>query len=42
MPNHVYSVISLDTLTKEQGEILKKIEKAEGLCRYYKPMPKQT
>lgn len=41
MPNHVYSVISLNTLTKEQGEILKKIEKAKGLCRYYKPMPKE-
>jgi hypothetical protein len=41
MPNHVYSVISLDTLTKEQEEILKKIEEAEGLCRYYKPMPKE-
>ena len=41
MPNHVYSVISLDILTKEQGEILKKIEEAGGLCRYYNPMPKE-
>jgi hypothetical protein len=41
MPNHVYSVISLPTLTEKQKGILKKIEEAEGLCRYYKPMPKE-
>ena len=40
MPNHVYSVISLPTLTKKQKGILEKIEEAGGLCRYYKPMPK--
>ena len=41
MPNHVYSVISLPTLTKNQKGILEKIEQAGGLCRYYKPMPKE-
>ena len=41
MPNHVYSVISLPTLTKKQKGILEKIEEARGLCRYYKPMPKE-
>ena len=41
MPNHVYSVISLPTLTKKQKGILDKIEQAGGICRYYKPMPKE-
>ena len=41
MPNHVYARISISDPTKKQKEILKKIEKAEGLCRYYKPMPKE-
>ena len=41
MPNHVYTRISISDPTKKQKEILKKIEKAEGLCRYYKPMPKE-
>ena len=39
MPNHCYTRISISDPTKKQKEILKKIEKAEGLCRYYKPMP---
>ena len=41
MPNHVYTRITISDPTKKQKEILKKIEKAEGLCRYYKPMPKE-
>lgn len=41
MPNHCYTRISISDPTKKQKEILKKIEKAEGLCRYYKPMPKE-
>jgi hypothetical protein len=41
MPNHVYARISISDPTKKQKEILKKIEKAKGLCRYYKPMPKE-
>ena len=41
MPNHVYARISISDPTKKQKEILKKIEKAEGLCRNYKPMPKE-
>ena len=41
MPNHVYTRIVISDPTKKQKEILKKIEKAEGLCRYYKPMPKE-
>jgi len=41
MPNHVYTRIVISNPTKKQKEILKKIEKAEGLCRYYKPMPKE-
>jgi|TARA_B100001939_G_scaffold100192_1_gene86374 hypothetical protein len=42
MPNHVYHNISIGSeITKEREEILKKIEKAGGICRYYKPMPKE-
>jgi hypothetical protein len=42
MPNHVYHNISIGSeITKERQEILKKIEKAGGICRYYKPMPKE-
>lgn len=42
MPNHVYHNISIGSeITKERQEILKKIEKAGGICRYYKPMPQE-
>mgnify|MGYP003110158487 CR=1 FL=1 len=41
MPNHVYTRIVISNPTKKQKEILKKIEKAEGLCRHYKPFPKE-
>lgn len=41
MPNHCNTRISISDPTKKQKEILKKIEKAEGLCRYYKPMPQE-
>lgn len=41
MPNHVYTRISIFDPTKKQEKILKKIQKAEGLCRYYKPFPKE-
>ncbi|QDP54070.1 MAG: hypothetical protein GOVbin1629_6 [Prokaryotic dsDNA virus sp.] len=41
MPNHVYTRIVISDPTKKQKEILKKIEKVGGLCRHYKPMPKQ-
>ena len=42
MPNHVYHQISIGSeITKEREEILKNIEKAGGICRYYKPMPKE-
>lgn len=41
MPNHCYTRISISDPTKKQKEILKKIEKAGGLCRYYIPFPKQ-
>ena len=42
MPNHVYHQISIGSeITKEREEILKKIEKAGGICRYYKPMPQE-
>ena len=40
MPNHVYTRIEISDPTKKQKEILKKIEKAGGFCRHYKPMPK--
>ena len=42
MPNHVYTRIAISNPTKKQKEILKKIEKAGGLCRHYKPMPKDN
>ena len=42
MPNHVYHQISIgNEITKEREEILKKIEKAGGICQYYKPMPQE-
>ena len=41
MPNHVYTRISIFDPSKKQKKILDKIEKAGGLCRYYKPFPKQ-
>ena len=41
MPNHCNARISISNPTKKQKEILKKIEKAEGLCRYYKPFPNE-
>jgi len=42
MPNHVYHNISIgNEITKERQEILNAIEKAGGICRYYKPMPKE-
>lgn len=42
MPNHVYHNISIGSeITKERQEILDAIEKAGGICRYYKPMPKE-
>lgn len=41
MPNHVYTRIEISDPTKKQKEILKKIKTADGLCRHYKPMPKE-
>ena len=41
MPNHCYTRIFISDPTKKQKEILKKIEKAGGLCRHYKPFPKE-
>lgn len=42
MPNYVYSTIELaEELTAQQGEVLKKIEKAKGIARYYVPMPSE-
>tara|TARA_R100001086_G_scaffold177325_1_gene97949 strand:- start:7176 stop:7751 length:576 start_codon:yes stop_codon:yes gene_type:complete len=41
MPNHVFTRIEISDPNKKQKEILKKIEKAGGLCRHYKPMPKE-
>ena len=43
MPNHVYHTISISIkdITKEKQEILNNIEKAGGICRYYKPMPQE-
>lgn len=42
MPNHVYHTISIGIdITKEKQEILNNIEKAGGICRYYKPMPQE-
>ena len=42
MPNHVYNTLSIGSeITKERREILNAIEKAGGICRYYKPMPKE-
>jgi hypothetical protein len=42
MPNHVYNTLSIDNeITEERQEILNAIEKAGGICRYYKPMPSE-
>lgn len=42
MPNHVYNTLSIGSeITKERREILNAIEKAGGICRYYKPMPQE-
>jgi hypothetical protein len=42
MPNHCYHNISIGSdITKERQEILDAIEKVGGICRYYKPMPKE-
>ena len=41
MPNHVYTRISISNPTKKQEEILKQIKLDGGLCRYYKPFPKE-
>lgn len=42
MPNHVYNTLSIgNEITEERQEILNNIEKAGGICRYYKPMPKE-
>tara|TARA_R100000654_G_C2686835_1_gene127978 strand:+ start:964 stop:1641 length:678 start_codon:yes stop_codon:yes gene_type:complete len=41
MPNHCYTRISISNPTKKQEEILKQIKLDGGLCRYYKPFPKE-
>jgi hypothetical protein len=42
MPNWVYSGITISTpLTKNQKEILKKIEKVGSICEYYVPRDKE-
>ena len=35
MPNHVYSIISVEEKYIDKLEEISKV----GLCRYYKPMP---